>query len=180
MSQQFIEKFFPNYLAPTDTQEILENIPRNGEWKLTDFPRRYPDIYHTDKILQPWVLFSIDASRGLANAQAIIRPLVSLKSRKDLGKAIMDSPANQSYILWTEALGSKAGDKQTITSVQSAFAILLSEQALASLPKKVKRDIVVDEKLRSTIDQLVTNMHTLAMRHRASENHRWKKIYGED
>lgn len=175
MSQQFQAEYFP-HLAILDTKEILEKVT-TSQWKLVDFPRRHSTIEATDKILSPWVSFCTNALRGLANAELVTNHIKGQKVPENLGHAIMDSSGNRSYILWVEALGDKEGNQKSIISVQSAFAMLLSEQVKAKLPPEVKHKIKVDEQLHQTVDKLVDNMYVLAENHRASENRRWFKIY---
>jgi len=178
MSQQFQAEYFP-HLAILDTQDILEKVT-TSQWKLVDFPHRHQNIRATDIILYPWVSFATNALRGLANAELVTKHIKERKVPENLGHAIMDSSGNRSYILWTEALGNKASNKESIISVQSAFAMLLSEQVKELLPKDVKHEIKVDEQLHQTVNKLVYNMGVLAMHHRASENSRWHKIYDKD
>lgn len=179
MSKQFLAEYFPTDLAILDTQEILGKVTTN-QWKLVDFPRRHPDLHDTDKILSPWVLFATHALRGLANVELVKEAPKKVVSADKLWPAIMDSVGNRSYVLWAKALENRSGDKESILSVQSAFAMLLSVQAQAKLPKEVKRKIQVDENLHKTVDKLVENMYGLAMDHRASENRRWNETYGEE
>lgn len=178
MSEQHQPKYFPR-LAILDTQEILEKVPAD-QWKLVEFPRRHSNIQATDKILTPWVYFCDNTIRGSENGDVLFQAVRTGKAPKDFMKRLMDEPANESLSLYVKALGDKAGKKQKILAVQSAFAMLLSDQVKSTLPETVIPEINVDTDLRAEVNLLVSNMYRLAMYHQAHETSERQRIYGDD
>lgn len=161
MSQHFVDHYFPN-LDIESTQKLLGDLKEKEKFPLF-YTNDRGETISSDEVFLGWVGYCGD----------VLKQIILVTEQP--GK--IDIVASSSYMLFIKALGSGSGEKENIQSIQSGFAMLLSEQARATLPDEVVPAKKTNDIKLKNIMTLVDSMANLQKNHVFQSADKWDEVY---
>lgn len=158
MSRQPTQECF-TYLPLLNTEEMIEGIGKNWERPSPESSRNGEK--QMDDIILQWLSFCGKASQGRKIGMDTIQK----------GEISMDLESINAYLDFHHAMG-KEKYPEIIVTIQSAFAMLLSNEGKKVVAEKIP-PIKVNRDLRNKINKLVKNLGPITDGHASSERRKW-------